>query len=80
MTWTKIARSDDGSVITYAADGTDERLLVQSVKHTVEHANRGGTWEYTSFFVICDGVELIEKWRLKEAKEYAEKAWEERHD
>ena len=32
MTWTKIARSDDGSVITYAADGTDERLLVQSVR------------------------------------------------
>lgn len=33
---------------------------------------RTGTWDHTTYFVIGDGVELKEKWSLKDAQRYAE--------
>lgn len=31
-----------------------------------------GTWDHTSYFVIQNGKELVEKMSLRDAKEYAE--------
>ena len=45
---------------------------MQSRKRHIPHANGGGTWDHTSYWVLCDGVELKEKMRLMDAKEWAE--------
>ena len=63
--------SEEGTTITYSGVGT--HLTIESRKRHIQHANRSGTWDYTSYFVLFDDVELIEKNTLKEAKEYAEK-------
>lgn len=48
-----------------------EAEAIESRKRHIPHANRQGTWDYTSYFVLRDGVELVEKHSLKDAKEYA---------
>lgn len=71
--WTKAGRtvSEEGTTIIYQGEGTD--LTIESRKRHIPHANRSGTWDHTSYFVIRDGEEIIEKWSLTEAKEYAER-------
>ncbi len=73
MKWEKIETTinKDGRTIVYQATGT--RITIESRKRHIPHANGVGTWEHTSYFVIADGKELVEKWSLKDAKEYAEK-------
>ena len=73
MEWEKIDRNvnDEGTTITYRAK-EDRRFIVQSRKRHIPHANRVGTWDYTSYFVIVNGKEIAEKNSLKAAKEYAE--------
>ena len=76
MAWEKIGRTvnRDGTTITYRLQGTE--ILVQSRKRHIPHANGGGTWDHTSYFVLDHGEEIAEKWRLEDAKKYAEKARE----
>lgn len=72
MEWKKANRvvNDEGTTITYTADGTD--LTIESRKRHIPHAGgRPGTWDHTSYFVIQDGQEK-EFWSLSDAKEYAE--------
>ena len=72
--WEKIDRNvnDEGTTITYRAK-EDRRFIVQSRKRHIPHANgRSGTWDHTSYFVIFNGKEVIERYSLKDAKEYAE--------
>lgn len=71
--WNKVARTvnAEGTTTTYQLAGT--QMIVQSRKRHIPHANRSGTWDHTSFFVIDNGVEVAEKWRLQDAKEYAER-------
>lgn len=74
MTWKKIDRNEnaEGTTITYASDILGKRVLIQSRKRHIPHANGIGTWDHTTYFVICDGVDLKRCWSLKDAKLYAE--------
>lgn len=72
MVWSIISRWEDKDGVTtkYKLHGTD--ITIESRKRAIPHANRGGFWYHTTFFVLCDGVELVEKQTLKDAKKYAE--------
>lgn len=73
MKWIKTGKeiNHEGTTITYEAK--DAPITIESRKRHIPHAGgRPGTWDYTSYFVIKDGTELIEKHSLKDAKEYAE--------
>jgi hypothetical protein len=75
--WIKINKVVKGSgetTITYRLDGTP--YTVESRKRPIPHANRAGTWSFTSYFVLKDGVEVAEKHTLGHAKEYAEALYE----
>jgi hypothetical protein len=73
INWIKTGRTatEDGSVTTYAAEG-HPAIRIESRKRQIPHAARGGTWAFTSYFVLLDGEEVVEKMRLTDAKEFAE--------
>lgn len=70
--WIKTGRevNAEGTTITYSGKGTD--FAIESRKRHIPHANGIGTWDHTSYFVLKNGHELIEKFSLKDAKEFAE--------
>lgn len=72
MEWEKVGRtvSTAGTTNTYRLQGTD--ITVESRKRPIPHANGVGTWDYTSYFVLDDGVEIYEKQSLADAKKLAE--------
>ena len=72
MIWSLISRSvsSEGTTTTYKLHGTG--ITVESRKRHIPHANGRGTWDHTSYWVLCDGVELKEKQRLMDAKQWAE--------
>lgn len=73
MRWIKVGKTAnaEGTTITYALDGM-ERYRIESRKRHIPHAGgKPGTWDHTSYFVMLDGKELIEKYSLRSAKEYA---------
>ena len=79
MVWERIGTNinSEGTTITYAVKGQGKRVLVQSRRRHIPHANGNGymgktTWDHTSYFVLKDGEEVKETWRLSEAKAYAE--------
>lgn len=80
LKWTKTGRtvSPEGTTITYAAEGTG--LTIESRKKHIPHANRSGYWDHTTYYILKDGEEVIERWSLKGAKEYAEIIWEDQQD
>ncbi len=45
---------------------------VESRKKQIPHANRSGTWEHTTYFVVKDGKDIKEFQTLKDAKDYVE--------
>lgn len=75
MKWEKIGKtvSAEGSTITYWADCAP--YVIESRKRHIPHANRSGTWDHTSYFVLFKGHELAEKHSLRDAKEYAEREY-----
>lgn len=74
MIWAKTGKtvSEGRTTVTYAAEGTP--YTIESRKRPIPHANGRGSWDYTSYFVLKDGEELIEKQRLGDAKAYAERS------
>lgn len=62
--------NSDGTTITY--ESPDSIYTIGSRKRHIPHANGSGTWDHTSYFVLRDGVEIIEKFSLRDAKEYIE--------
>ena len=70
--WIKAGRtvSTEGTTNIYQGEGT--AITIESRKRHIPHANRSGTWDHTTYFVLKDGKEIIEKYSLKDAKEYAE--------
>lgn len=80
LKWTKTGRtvSPEGTTITYAAEGTG--LTIESRKRHIPHANRSGYWDHTTYYILKDGEEVIERWSLEGAKEYAEIIWEDMHE
>lgn len=73
MTWTKTGKrvGPEGTTITYSLSETD--ITIESRKRHIPHANREGTWDHTSYFVLIDGKEVAEKNSLADAKKEA--AW-----
>lgn len=73
MKWIKTGKTvnADGATITYSLNNAPE-ITIESRKRHIPHANRSGTWDYTSYFVLRGGEDLIEKHSLRDAKEYAE--------
>lgn len=80
LKWTKTGRtvSLEGTTITYAAEGTG--LTIESRKRHIPHANRSGYWDHTTYYILKDGEEVIERRSLEGAKEYAEIIWEDMHE
>lgn len=74
--WIKEGRtvSPRGTTNTYRLVGT--MYSVESRKRQIPHANGSGTWLHTSYFVLRDGRQLVEKYSLKDAKEYAEQLFD----
>lgn len=75
MRWVKIDRAvnSEGTTITYAAEGLNRILLIQSRRRHIPHANGVGTWDHTTYHIIAKGLEAPRYWQtLKEAKEAAE--------
>ena len=73
MKWTKINKMIKGNgetTITYRLEGTP--YTVESRKRPIPHTNRPGTWSFTSYIVLKDGMEIAEKHALGYAKEFAE--------
>ena len=73
MKWIKINKMVKGTgetTITYRLEGTP--YTVESRRRQIPHANRQGTWGFTSYFVLKDGVEVKKQHSLGFAKEYAE--------
>lgn len=73
MKWIKVGKTvsvGNGTTITYKLEGTP--YTVESRKRPIPHANRSGTWDHTSYFVLKDGTEVAEQHTLGLAKEYAE--------
>lgn len=73
--WVKTGRevNAEGSTTYYEGAGTP--YSVESRKRHIPHANRSGTWDHTSYFVMKDGEEIKERYTLKEAKAFAEELW-----
>lgn len=74
MKWNKTEKTvnAEGTTITYECDDLPG-IKIESRKRHIPHAGgREGTWDHTTYFVIGDGVELKEKWSLKDAQKYAE--------
>lgn len=81
MSWVKIGKeiTSEGSTITYARLGTD--FTIESRKRHIKHAGgRPGTWDHTTYFVLEAGKELVEKYSLTDAKEYADRCANTAHD
>lgn len=75
LKWEKTGRtvkSDGSSTTIYNAVGTAAKYRIESRKRQIPHANRPGTWAYTSYFLIV-GAQEKEYHRLQDAKESAEK-------
>lgn len=77
MKWEKVEKNVnmEGTTITYEAVDTRRQLFVQSRKRHIPHANGIGTWDHTTYHVIINGKEIKTLQSLRDAKEYAEKAW-----
>lgn len=79
ITWENIEKTvnSEGTTITYRGLGTT--MLIQSRKRHIPHSNGAGTWDHTTYWVLDNGKEIYERYALKEAKEYAENYWKEKH-
>ena len=74
MKWYKIRKTenDEGTTIVYNCPSIDG-ITIESRKRHIPHANRGGFWDHTTFFIMKDEQEIREVYSLKDAKEFAEK-------
>lgn len=69
--WIRTSRrvNSDGTTITY--ENPESIYTIESRKRHIPHAGgRPGTWDHTSYFVMRDRDEVVEKYSLKDAKTY----------
>lgn len=71
--WVKMGTTFDSEGRTTIYEAENAPLTIESRLRHVPHANRSGTWDCTTYFVLKDGQELAEKHSLRDAKEYAER-------
>ena len=71
--WTKTGKTvnQEGTTIIYGCQ--DPAVKIESRKRHIPHANRVGTWDHTTYFVVVYGVDVKELYSLADAKAYAEK-------
>lgn len=71
--WVKMGTTvnSEGRTTFYEAESAP--LTIESRLRHIPHANRNGTWDHTTYYVLKNGQEVAEKNSLKDAKEYAEK-------
>ena len=70
------AVSGEGTTIEYSVKNTN--VTIESRKRHIPHAGgRTGFWDHTTYFVLKDGQDVMEKYSLRDAKEYAENMIEE---
>lgn len=63
----------EGTTIVYSAEGTP--FTIESRKRHIPHAaGRPGTWDHTTYVVICRGFDVKTFYRLSDAKEWVEGA------
>lgn len=77
ITWIRTGRTvnTEGTTITYAGLGTT--MLIQSRKRHIPHANGVGTWDHTTYWVMNGSKDIKQQYALRDAKDWAEKYWEE---
>lgn len=75
MNWKKTGREvkGNGETTTFYESG-DGWFRIESRKRNVQHANRSGYWQHTTYFLIDGNGNEKEYWSLKDAKEAAEEA------
>ena len=73
MKWVKMGTEVNASGKTVTYEAVDMGYTIESRMRHIPHANREGTWDHTTYFVIKNGEELTELYSLKDAKEYVEK-------
>ena len=73
MRWerTGCSTTDEGTTITYELPRCP--LRIESRKRHIPHADRSGTWDYTTFFVMRGNEEIAERQTLADAKRIAER-------
>ncbi len=75
MKWIKTGRTvnAEGTDIIYEPAGAEKSgITIESRKRHIPHANRGGTWDHTTYHVIQGSNELVTRYSLKDAKEFAD--------
>jgi len=72
LIWKRTGRrvSKEGTDTIYTAAGTS--FTIESRKRHIPHANGVGTWDHTTYVVVRDGEDVIEKQSLKDAKSFVE--------
>lgn len=67
----------EGTTITYKGTRDDGLVVyIQSRQRNIPHANRGGTWIQTTYYIIYNnGLNEKRFWSRKEAVEWADKEW-----
>lgn len=76
--WKKTGKveNEEGSTITYSAEGSD--VTIESRKRHIPHAGcNSGTWDHTTYWVLKAGKEVAQEYRMSEAKFLAESMIEE---
>lgn len=78
IVWKKVEKTvnREGTTITYQ-DAKNPWLVIQSRKRPIPHANGIGTWDFTTYHLIENGVETKEFRLLCLAKKYAEELYDE---
>ena len=79
--WVKIGRIEESEGSSVFRCGLGTTLSIESRKRYIPHAGgREGTWAHTTYFVLDNGKEVVEKYSLKDAMEYAEDYERRNHD
>lgn len=71
--WEKVGKTTStiGTTILYRLPDTP--YWIESRKRHIPHANGVGTWDHTTYALVKDGMEIVVKNSLRDAKEYAER-------
>ena len=74
MKWNKTGKTvnSEGTTITYECEELPGISIESRKKHIAHAGGRPGTWDHTTYFVLKNGKEVVEKWSLKDAQRYAE--------
>ena len=79
MKWERTGKTvgSEGTTIEYRPIGANKiatacRFSIESRKRHIPHANGSGTWDHTTYWVLYDGKDIIERYSLSDAKQSAE--------